>query len=42
MDLERATGVIAGCKDDIRLLWEDSVIQELLKRRGVKLTDSVE
>ncbi|KAK7685083.1 hypothetical protein QCA50_011920 [Cerrena zonata] len=42
MDLDRATGVIAGCKDDIKLLWEDSLIQELLQRRGVKLGDSAE
>lgn len=42
LDLDRATGVIAGCQDDIRLLWDDSLVQELLKRRGVKLGDSAE
>ncbi|KAF9226022.1 G-alpha-domain-containing protein [Gyrodon lividus] len=34
------TGVIAGCKDDIKVLWEDSVIREMLSRRRVRLEDS--
>ncbi|CAL1708399.1 unnamed protein product [Somion occarium] len=40
LDLDGATEVIAGCKDDIKMLWHDPLIQELLKRRGVKLGDS--
>ncbi|KIK81720.1 hypothetical protein PAXRUDRAFT_15081 [Paxillus rubicundulus Ve08.2h10] len=34
------TEVIAGCKDDIKALWEDNVIQEMLRRRRVRLEDS--
>ncbi|KIJ63005.1 hypothetical protein HYDPIDRAFT_134688 [Hydnomerulius pinastri MD-312] len=34
------TEVIAGCKNDIRDLWEDSTIQELLIRRRARLEDS--
>jgi hypothetical protein len=34
------TEVIAGCKDDIKALWEDNAIQEMLRRRRVRLEDS--
>ncbi|KAF9237712.1 guanine nucleotide binding protein, alpha subunit [Melanogaster broomeanus] len=34
------TEVIAGCKDDIKGLWGDSAIQELIKVRRVRLEDS--
>ncbi|THV03493.1 G-alpha-domain-containing protein [Dendrothele bispora CBS 962.96] len=32
--------VIAGCKDDIKAIWEDSTVRELLNRSKVRLEDT--
>lgn len=32
--------IISGCADDIQAIWEDPVVQEMLKRRGVMLENS--
>lgn len=37
-----ATDVIAGCKDDMKALWGDDVVHEVLARQKVKLADSAE
>ncbi|KAI0074232.1 G-alpha-domain-containing protein [Panus rudis PR-1116 ss-1] len=42
IDLEATAGVIAGCKEDIWVLWNDQVVRELLRRRGIRLGDSAE
>ena len=38
-DLEDSRRVIEACKDDMIALWENSVIQEGLKERNVRLQD---
>ncbi|TRM69252.1 guanine nucleotide binding protein, alpha subunit [Schizophyllum amplum] len=39
--LEDVTEVLAGCRDEIRTLWKDSVVKALLKSRpDIKLEDS--
>lgn len=35
-----ATEVIAGCREDVRALWEDEVVQEMLARQRIRLADS--
>lgn len=35
-----ATEVIAGCREDMRALWEDEVVREMLARQRMKLEDS--
>ena len=35
-----ATEVIAGCREDVRALWEDGVVQEMLARQRIRLADS--
>jgi len=35
-----ACHVVASCKDDIRWLWNDSVTQEILRNRNLRLEDS--
>ncbi|CAL1698353.1 unnamed protein product [Somion occarium] len=40
VDARRATEVIASCGDDIKTLWEDETVQEMLKRRRVRLDDT--
>ena len=35
-----ATEVIAGCREDIRALWADAGVQELLARQRIRLADS--
>ncbi|EPT05833.1 hypothetical protein FOMPIDRAFT_1155651 [Fomitopsis schrenkii] len=35
-----ATEVIAGCRDDMRALWEDGVVREMLARQRMRLADS--
>lgn len=40
LEARRATEVIASCADDMRALWEDSVVQEMLRRRRVRLEDT--
>ncbi|KAI6021707.1 guanine nucleotide binding protein, alpha subunit [Pisolithus microcarpus] len=32
--------IIARCSEDIRELWEDDIIQDMVKRRGLRLEDS--
>src|SRR3984957_5739805 len=34
------TEVIARCKDDMKALWEDSVVRSVLSRRKIRLEDS--
>lgn len=41
-DSEDATGVIAGCRDDIKALWEDPIVQDVLARRNIRLADSAD
>lgn len=35
-----ACNVIIGCKDDIRSLWSDAAVQQILQRREVRLEDT--
>lgn len=37
-----ATEVIAGCRDDIELLWSDNAIRDILARRRIGLEDAAE
>ncbi|GLB44538.1 putative G protein alpha subunit [Lyophyllum shimeji] len=37
---DEITEIIASCKDDIKELWEDPVVTEMLNRRKVRLEDS--
>lgn len=37
---DEATGILVNCKDDIKALWEDDVVQAVLKKGKVKLQDS--
>ena len=39
-EMDNATRVIVNCKDDIKALWEDNVVQAVLTRGKVKLQDS--
>ena len=39
-EMDNATRVIVNCKDDNEALWEDNVVQAVLKRGKVKLQDS--
>jgi guanine nucleotide-binding protein alpha-1 subunit len=32
-----ALEIIASCKEDMQALWEDGVVQEMLKRRRLRL-----
>lgn len=41
-DSEEATGVIAGCRDDIKALWEDATVQDVLVKRNIRLADSAD
>jgi guanine nucleotide-binding protein subunit alpha len=34
------TAVLAACKDDILLLWEDPIVRDVLKKHHVRLEDS--
>ncbi|KIM41553.1 hypothetical protein M413DRAFT_11089 [Hebeloma cylindrosporum] len=38
--LESVTSIIAGCKDDMKALWEDKAVRHALKRRRLQLGDS--
>lgn len=33
-------GVIAGCRSDIKSLWEDEIVHAILKKRQIRLEDS--
>ncbi|KAJ7271057.1 guanine nucleotide binding protein, alpha subunit [Mycena rebaudengoi] len=37
---DEVLGVIAGCREDIRSVWEDRVVRDMLARRKVRLEDS--
>ncbi|KAJ7058012.1 guanine nucleotide binding protein, alpha subunit [Mycena amicta] len=40
-DLEdEVQSVLAGCREDIRALWEDRVVREMMARRKVRIEDS--
>ena len=39
-DLEEVGGIIAGCKEDIKTLWEDEVVQTILSRRKYRVDES--
>ena len=39
-DLEEITGVIAGCREDIKALWEDELVQKVLSRRKYRVDES--
>jgi hypothetical protein len=33
------TEIIAGCERDMRALWQDEVVREMLRRRGIRMED---
>ncbi len=37
--VDDTTGIIAGCRDNMRSLWEDPVIKAILRKHGRKLED---
>ncbi|KAJ7454919.1 guanine nucleotide binding protein, alpha subunit [Mycena galericulata] len=37
---DEVQGVIAGCREDIRSVWEDRIVREMLSRRKVRVEDS--
>ncbi|KAJ7730661.1 guanine nucleotide binding protein, alpha subunit [Mycena maculata] len=37
---DEVQGVIAGCREDMRSVWEDRVVREMLSRRKVRVEDS--
>ncbi|TFY58140.1 hypothetical protein EVJ58_g6593, partial [Rhodofomes roseus] len=37
-----ATEVIAGCREDMKALWEDEVVREMLARQRMRMEDSAE
>lgn len=37
---EEIAGLIAGCKEDMNAVWEDPIIQQMLRRRKFRLEDS--
>ena len=39
-EAEEATQVIAGCREDMKMLWEDETIRKMLDRRRVRLEES--
>lgn len=39
-DLEDITGVIAGCREDIKALWEDQVVQRVLSKKKYRVDES--
>jgi hypothetical protein len=39
-ELEEIAGVIAGCKEDIKALWEDGVVQSVLSKRKYRVDES--
>ncbi|KAF9260661.1 heterotrimeric G protein alpha subunit [Marasmius fiardii PR-910] len=39
-DLGTATATIAACKDDMKALWQDKVVQTAISRRRIRLPDS--
>ncbi|TFK29523.1 heterotrimeric G protein alpha subunit [Coprinopsis marcescibilis] len=39
-DVDLQTLTIAGCKDDMKALWQDKAVQQALQRRGIQLLDT--
>ena len=39
-DLEEIAGVIAGCREDIKALWEDELVQKVLSKRKYRVDES--
>jgi len=39
-DLEEITGVVAGCREDIKALWEDELVQKVLSKRKYRVDES--
>jgi guanine nucleotide-binding protein alpha-1 subunit len=39
-EAEETTHIIAGCRDDVRALWHDPTVQQLLALRRLRLEDS--
>jgi guanine nucleotide-binding protein subunit alpha len=39
-DSDEATEVIAGCREDMKALWEDETVQTVLKKRKLQLDES--
>ncbi|TFK45280.1 G-alpha-domain-containing protein [Heliocybe sulcata] len=39
LESDDATDVIAECREDIKDLWEDNVVRQVLKRRNVRVED---
>ncbi|KAG7095787.1 hypothetical protein E1B28_006488 [Marasmius oreades] len=39
-DLDTATTTMAACKDDMRALWQDKVVQNAVSKRRIRLPDS--
>ncbi|EAU89179.2 guanine nucleotide-binding protein alpha subunit [Coprinopsis cinerea okayama7 len=39
-DVDEATDVIANCREDIKTLWSDPAVGEVLKKRDIRLEDS--
>lgn len=39
-DHEEVTGIIAGCREDIRALWEDELVQKVLSKRKHRVDES--
>ena len=39
-DLEEITGIIAGCREDIKALWEDELVQKVLSKRKYRVDES--
>ncbi|KAJ7153475.1 guanine nucleotide binding protein, alpha subunit [Mycena crocata] len=37
---DEVQGVIAGCREDMRSVWEDRVVREMLSRRKMRIEDS--
>lgn len=39
-EIEETAGLIAGCKDDMKAVWEDETVRLMLKKRKYRLEDS--
>lgn len=39
-ELEEATDILTGCRADIKELWDDDVVRELLARHSIRIEDS--
>lgn len=39
-DLDDITGIIAGCREDIKALWEDEVVQRVLGKKKYRVDES--